>query len=356
MLREVATTGVGLDSVYAQTLQRIREQKGDRSRLGMEVLMWVSHAERPLRIDELCHALAVDLRLADVDPENIRPRDTVIGSCLGLVVVDAETSTVRLIHYTLQEYLTRHGIFPDAHKTLGHACLVYLNCEQVKVLPPSGVSNLGDTPFLTYSSLYWGSHARVELSDRAKSLALELIKRAGNHISATLLVEQIGGFHSCSLSHHLWPSLHCTSYFGIVEVVAGLIEREGCDINQRDCIGFTALMWAAQQGNEEVVRQLLTWGNVNSDKLNKKGETPFLSAAKKGYQRMKLLLARNKVNPDKQSIDGRTPVFAVVRGPRRARRGDCQEPGTGRDDKMPSVLVLEFPERPSLGRTTSPTI
>jgi len=29
---------------------------------------------------------------------------------------------------------------------------------------------------------------------------------------------------------------------------------------------------------------------------------------------------------------------------------------TGRDDKMPSVLVLEFPGQPSLGRTTSPTI
>ena len=39
MLQKVATTGVDLDSVYAQTLQRIREQKSDRSRLGMEVLM-----------------------------------------------------------------------------------------------------------------------------------------------------------------------------------------------------------------------------------------------------------------------------------------------------------------------------
>ena len=97
MLQKVVTTGVDLDNVYAQTLQRIREQKGDRSRLGMEVLMWVSHAERPLKIGELCHALAVEMDSADLDPENIRPQDTVLGSCLGLVVVDVETSTVRLI-------------------------------------------------------------------------------------------------------------------------------------------------------------------------------------------------------------------------------------------------------------------
>jgi len=119
MLQRVATTGVDLDNVYDQTLRRIKEQKGGRSRLGMEVLMWVSHAERPLRIDELCHALAVELGATDIDVENIRPQDAVLRSCLGLAVVDKETSTVRLIHYTLQEYLSQSSVLPDAHRRLG---------------------------------------------------------------------------------------------------------------------------------------------------------------------------------------------------------------------------------------------
>ena len=88
MLQKVATTGVDLGRVYGQTLQRIRDQEGSRSRLGTEVLMWVSHAERPLRIDELCHALAVEIDSTDLDPENITPQGTVLGSCLGLAVVD----------------------------------------------------------------------------------------------------------------------------------------------------------------------------------------------------------------------------------------------------------------------------
>ena len=274
--------------------------------------MWVSHAERPLRIDELCHALAVDPQSTDMDPENIPPRDTVIGSCLGLAVVDAETSTVRLIHYTLQEYLSCHGIFPDAHKTLGHACLVYLNYGQIKGLPANEVSNLGDMPFLTYSSSYWGSHAKFELSDRAKSLAQELLNLAGDHISATLLFEQIGSFHSCSLPHHSWPSLHCVSYFGIIELVAGLIEREGCNINQRDCMGFTALMWAAQQGNEGVVRLLLARDDINPDQPNDKYQTPLWGASDNGHEAVvKLLLSRNNVNPDKQDTDGKTPLWCA---------------------------------------------
>jgi len=310
MLRRVATTGVDLDSVYVQTLQRIREQKGDRSRLGMEVLMWVSHAERPLRIDELCHALAVDMQSTDLDPENIRPQDTVLGSCLGLAVVDAETSTVRLIHYTLQEYLSQSGIFLDAHQTLGQICLTYLNHNMVRGLPAKNVSSLGDMPFLKYSSVYWGSHAKEELPDRPKSLALELLNCGGNHIYATLLVEEIWSFHNCSLPHHLWPSLHCASYFGIDDVVGDLIESEGCDINQIDCMGNTALWWAARRGNEGAVIRLLARKDVNPDKPSDDGRTPLCTASYKGHEGMvKLLLARSDVNPDKPSNEGRTPLW-----------------------------------------------
>jgi len=163
MVQEVATKGVDLNSVYSITLRQIRDQKGDRSRLGMEVLMWVSHAERPLRIDELRHALAVDVESTDLDRENIPPQDTVLGSCLGLAVVDPETSAVRLIHHTLQKYLSQPGILPDAHKTLGQKCLTYLNYKSVWGLPANDVPNLEGMPFLEYSSLCWGSHAKIEL-------------------------------------------------------------------------------------------------------------------------------------------------------------------------------------------------
>ena len=125
--------------------------------------MWVSHAERPLLIDELCHALAAAMGATDHNPENIRSQDTVLRSCFGLAVVDKETSTVRLIHFTLQEYLSRPGVLPEAHGTLGQTCLIYLNYDQVKRLPVGNVSNLGDMPFLEYSSLHWGRHAKIFL-------------------------------------------------------------------------------------------------------------------------------------------------------------------------------------------------
>ena len=144
-----------------------------------------------------------------------------LGSCLGLVAVDKETSIVRLIHYTLQEYLSHSGNLPDAQKLLAQTCLTYLNHGQVKRLPANKIPDLSDMPFLEYCSFYWGSHAKVELSGGVKSLALDLLNLYDNHVSATLLFERASSHFSFNCS--LFTGLHCASYFGIVELVASLI-------------------------------------------------------------------------------------------------------------------------------------
>jgi len=309
MLKKVSTTGVDLESVYAQTLQRIREQKGDRSRLGVEVLMWVSHAKRPLTIGELCHALAVEIESKDLDPENICPQDAVLASCLGLVVVDEETSIVRLIHYTLQEYLYLPGVLPDAHEALALKCLAYLNSNQVKSLPTDSQPNLQDMPFLEYSAVYWGIHARAELSSRARLFALETLWFYDRHISAALLFSHIHSSGNIFVDVPLFTVLHCASYFGIVDLAEALIEMRGRDVNESDCKGFTPLIWAAHWGNEGVVSLLLAKDGTIPDKQNNYGQTPLLQASFQGHEGVvRLLLARTDVNPDERDIDDSTPL------------------------------------------------
>jgi len=310
MLSKVAVTGVDLDSVYAQTLQRIRDQKGDRSRLGIKVLMWISHAERPLRIDELCHALAVRMEKTNLDPGNIRPKDVVLGSCLGLAVIDEEASTVRPIHYTLQEYLSDPLILPGAHEAIGETCLAYLNYEQIRELPANRIPNPRDSPFLEYSSLYWGSHAKLGLSSCGKSLAMELLTMYGDHVSATLLFNHLQSYDSPPVTDHQFTGLHCASYFGAVEIVAALIKMESCDVNQSDCEGFTPLMWAARRGNEGVVRLLLTLGDINPDIPDIYGQTPFWTASLEGHEGVvRILLERTDVDPDRPENHGQTPLW-----------------------------------------------
>jgi len=333
MLQKVAMTGVDLDSVYSRTLQRIREQEGDQSRLGVEALMWVSHSERPLRIDELCCALAVGIEATDLDHKNIQPQDKVLGACLGLAIVDTETSTVRLTHYTLQEYLSRPGIMPGTHKTLGQTCLAYLNYDQVKGLPANNLSKLADMPFLEYSSLHWGDHAKMELSDHGRSLALELLDQYNNHISSTLLFNQICRHHFHQLTHHLFTGLHCASYFGIDGAVAALIETKGCDVNQRDGYGFTPLIWAARQGNQGVVRLLLAHDDADPDRADNDSRTPLWWASWSGHEAVvRLLLSCNEANPNEANPNepdntgrGERPVWWTFRkGHRRVKVVRCQ--------------------------------
>ena len=65
------TKGEGLGGAYAATLSRVQAQPASRSKLGMQVLMWVSHSERPLHVDELCHALGVEEGSSDLNLRNI---------------------------------------------------------------------------------------------------------------------------------------------------------------------------------------------------------------------------------------------------------------------------------------------
>ena len=103
---EEMTKGKGLGDAYTATLIRIKSQNGSRSRLGMEALMWISHSERPLKALDLCQALGVEKGETDENSWNIPAIETVLRCSLGLVTIEASSSTVRLVHFTLQEHLS----------------------------------------------------------------------------------------------------------------------------------------------------------------------------------------------------------------------------------------------------------
>jgi len=105
--------GLGLGDAYAATLERIGTQGGEKAKLAMATLMWICHSERPLRVDELCHALAVEIGSAHFNTDNVPAAETLLACCQGLVAVDKEASTFRLVHHTLREYLsTDQNLFP----------------------------------------------------------------------------------------------------------------------------------------------------------------------------------------------------------------------------------------------------
>jgi len=312
----VITDDVRLGDAYSATLHRIKGEGGEKARLGMAALMWISHSERPLKVDELCHSLAVKIGSPNLDASNIPSIGALLACCQGLVTVDEEGSTARLTHFTIQGYLRAHPeLFCSVHSTMAETCLSYLNSQQVKALSTSPDSDLQTTPFLEYSSLYWGIHARRELAGYAKLLALKLFNNYNNHMSTKILLEadELYGYDIDSDNLSLFSGLHCASLFGIVEIVACRVEMEGCDINQGDCVGNTPLLWAAQNGHEGVVEVLLKRDDINPNKPDQLGQTPLWGAADNGHEDVvKKLLGLDHIDPDKPNDDGITPLWAAA--------------------------------------------
>ncbi|KAJ7453730.1 ankyrin repeat-containing domain protein [Mycena latifolia] len=128
-----------LDRTYDEAMERIEHQNEDDRKLAHSVLTWVAYAVRPLLIEELREALAIDPGAESIDPDNLLDTDIILSVCAGLVIVDEAMSTVRLIHYTTQEYMNtiQRRRFPQALTEIGSKIFTYLASPDFSDLPDS---------------------------------------------------------------------------------------------------------------------------------------------------------------------------------------------------------------------------
>jgi len=311
------TQGGGLSDAYTATLARLKAQKGNKSALGMKVLMWVMYSERPLRTQELCHALGVEIGSADLDPENVPALRVLLASCLGLVTLEASSSTVRLVHFTLREHLSHHSmLFHSPHSAISEVCLTYLNFECITDLRPTLPSAPVTTPLLEYASVYWGKHTIKGITENIVILALKLLATFDEHISAKLLLldysrdpgegPYFGGEGPTGFS-----GVHGVAFLGLGGIVSRVLRMREWDVNAYDCMGMTALTWASRSGCEEVVKALLQQEGVHPDRADFGcSRTPLWWAAEGGHRAVvRILLEQKAVDPDRaDTISGQTSL------------------------------------------------
>jgi len=325
---EEMVRGNGLSDAYAATLTRMKAQKGNKSLLGVKVLMLVLYSGRPLRAEELRHALGVEVGSLDLDLENIPALRTLMASCLGLVTIEASSSTVRLVHFTLQEHLLSNPtLFRNPHSTIAEICLTYLNYRSVCDLSPTLYSAPITMPLLEYASCYWGKHARMGMTESAKMLALRLLDRFDEHISAQLLLLRCNNERDPFSIHHYFSGakgpmrftgLHGVSFLGIVELLPSVLEMKKWYLNKSDCMGCTALIWAAIKGNEGVVKILLEREDINPNQVdtNYYNQTPLSWAAENGHEGVvRILLEREDITNQADNY-GLTPLWWAARAGR----------------------------------------
>lgn len=86
-----------IDVAYEQVMERIEQQTKSRKMLARRVLSWVTYSRRHLSLKELQHALAVAPGMKEVDEEDIYNQDLLTSVCVGLVVLDEQSSIIRFV-------------------------------------------------------------------------------------------------------------------------------------------------------------------------------------------------------------------------------------------------------------------
>lgn len=363
-----------LDEVYRQTLERIRKQAGDDGPLGMRILSWISHARRPLSVDELRHGLAVEYdgneeKPNEFDEDNMHLSESLVDVCAGLVIIDSSSRIIRLVHYTTQEYLDKERlhIFPNAEVDISRACLMFLSYDSTRTWknPKTWVNTSRNfSPlrgrlqardhlvFADYATYHWFSHVKSGLqardpdpvflkavadfktidsmassisnlnfwatieSDRTtEALPLEVASYLGLEELVIVLLDQKTG--SCTGSDR---SLGLASSNGYLNVVKLLLEK-GAQVDStievrghRDVRRITALGAACKAGDLSVAESLIEKGaDIHGGDLAVL--SPIHVAAWHNRPMLVDFLLKKGVNPNARDADGRTAChFAAMDG------------------------------------------
>lgn len=263
---------LGIDSFWVEYTRR--------------VLTLLCCAERPLTVPEVIDAVAVEL--GDSPKLNKRRRlggvEAIHEVCPGFIVIDEQSSTeaptVRIAHFSIQEYLQSDRILQrttakfsvqkrDAHTEMACICLAYL---LVPALLPADWRE--EYPLASYAANNWFRHFgddRNESFQHVQHYALRLFREATAFENWVKMWETDNPIES-EPTGQIPSRVYHASYLGLFTVLTGLLEggivspsrpsesEATSEVSSPGGFYGNALQAASARGHEAVVRHLLEKG------------------------------------------------------------------------------------------------
>ena len=335
----------GVYDIYKEEMVRISEKSEEDNILAQRAFSYIFCAKRPLHVEELRHALAVEANDIVLDEEAFVESETLLNASSGLIRIDDVSNTIGLVHYTLKEYLENHPeyLLPNPETIIATTCLTYLSFEVFDSGPCSDTEaleqRLRDYKFLDYASRHWGHHVaggecQMDLlftyleDDQKLSCFVQVL-----HLNPKWTDDRRDQFPK------RYSSLHVSSYWGLVNIVKILLDK-GLDVNIQDSYGATPLQVAARNGHEPVVRLLLE-NEADISTENKKGETALYWAARNGHKTIVgLLLEGGAVVSTKDNEGWNALDWAVLEGNSEIVRELLEHGVDAENDGRNKALVL----------------
>jgi len=321
--RALTTLSTDLTQVFQTTMQRIEALSATRRRLALDTLLWISHARRPLTVSELQHALAVRAEDTDLDLDNLPASRTVLDACCGLVEIDEESSIIRLVHFSLEEYLREadHGLFENGDLLITRTCLTYMTMDFVKPLPSANraqfATAVSDFPLIKYACAEWGYHAKNVDVQLYKELALPFLS---NSVSLVVAARARGfqnpAFQFRKYMDRIWAwaysggaDISVAASFGAADLLRVLIARNARPmLSARNIYGSTPLQEVAMLGLVEVAEILVAHGADLLDKNKSEATAFFMAVSYDQLSMAKMLLGHNRAQLDLPCKNGFTAL------------------------------------------------
>lgn len=303
-----------LTTVFSSTLERMQNLSGKRRKVAFNTMMWISHAKRPLKVDELQHALSVRFEENDVDRDNFSSLRSILDYCCGLVEVDKDSNIIRLVHISLEEYLQsqEHDLFQNADLTIVRTSLKYMSYDSLKPMSSMNRSAferaLKERPFVDYACFHWGHHATQLAVDQYHDIALPFLQNSQTLLAVARVRDaRSPDFRKWQDRMRAWAfaesggaGVSLAASFGLSDLVRLLISQHKVpNLSARNIYGSTPLHEAAILGHQETAEVLIAHG---ADKLdqNKGKATPFFLAV--SYGRLSMVKTLLKYGRDQLDV------------------------------------------------------
>ena len=305
-----------VDEAYEKILGRSKDVKKT-----MKLLQLVVAARRPLSLDEMSVALAIESHHKSYEEVEIEPekrfKHTVRDLCgLFIIVVD---SKIYLLHQTAREFLVcpettespnslprnvtswKHSVqLGKANEIAAKACMLRM---LLKHYPSS---------FEDYSTGYWHVHFRA--ADTEADRDNVLVELAAN--TCALLPTSFFRQHTWIEDYGLDDvsaagAIGVAAHLDLRRVVAYLLVN-GPPVDARSNAGNSLLRIAASRGIVDLVDYLLERGtDVNA--VLSDGRTPLLSAARNGQVNVIRALLTAGADVNHKNEDGKTALMLAVK-------------------------------------------
>ena len=229
------------------------------------------------------------------------------------------SSVVRLVHYSVQEYLyeNRNLLFPSGHAIIAEFSMIYMVSDVFALGCRNEYSEIlaliSDNAFFGYAVFYWAYHVKMANDNRIDAAAFELLQAKPQMACCCQVREVLLGRIQL-----YWEAANAESYhalliaasYGLERAVKLLLDADTIDINSASNIGSTPLIMASAFGHK-VVTQLLLQKGADVSRENWYS-TALHCAAHSGEIGTILELLHSGVDVDIRNSCGHTPLHCAT--------------------------------------------